>query len=380
MNGNAEQMNGPAYLDHNASSPMWPEVATTMMDLMRHPGNASSVHGFGRKYRQYVEDAREEVAALVGASAGRVIFTSGGTEANNLALNGCGRSIVLASSIEHDSVLHAGEGIRSLPVGSDGVIDQIRLEAALTEAAEPVVISVMLANNETGVVQPVADVVACAAEHGAIVHTDAVQAAGRIVVDAVGLGVDMVTLSAHKIGGPQGVGALILGRDLPISARIRGGGQERGRRAGTENMAGIAGFGVAARLARENIENMKPVGQLRDEMEKRLRKAIPDVAVFGDKVERLPNTSCFAIPGLRSETQVMALDLAGLAVSAGSACSSGKVTPSHVLRAMGVSETLAGCAIRVSFGQDNRLDDIERLVAELVALYRRVGKRPADAA
>ncbi|MCG8435891.1 MAG: aminotransferase class V-fold PLP-dependent enzyme, partial [Gammaproteobacteria bacterium] len=241
-------------------------------------------------------------------------------------------------------------------------------------------VSVMLANNETGVVQPVAQIFEIAAEAGAAVHTDAVQAAGRIALDVPALGVDMASLSAHKLGGPQGVGALILGTDAPIAAQMRGGGQERGRRAGTENTAGIVGFGVAARLAREGLTAMASVAELRDALEAKLAQAMAEVVIFGDRVPRLPNTSCFAVPGLRSETQIMALDLAGLAVSAGSACSSGKVTPSHVLSAMGVPEALAECALRVSLGPENTLAEIDRLIAALAELRGRSARRPADAA
>ncbi len=373
-------MTTPAYLDHNASSPMRREVATAIAEMMQFPGNASSVHGFGRLHRQHIEDARREVAMLVGAAADRVIFTSGGTEANNLAIKACGRSTIITSSVEHDSVLRGDDNAGRLTVDSQGVVDTVQLAKTLEADPKSVLVSVMLANNETGVIQPVAEIAKSAVQQGALVHSDTVQAAGRIEIDIARLGVAMISLSAHKIGGPQGVGALILGEEFPLSAQIRGGGQERGRRAGTENMAGIVGFGIAARLARENLYNMAAVGALRDGMEDCLRKAIPDVSIFSEKVDRLPNTSCFAIPGLRSETQVMALDLAGLAVSAGSACSSGKVTPSHVLKAMAVPDPLAGCAIRVSLGEENTMEEIERLVVTLVTLRDRTGRQSVDAA
>ena len=368
-------MNAPVYLDHNASSPMRQPVIDVMTDVMQHAGNASSVHAFGRRHRQLVEDARAEVAALAGVEASRVVFTSGGTEANNLALKASGRKPVFVSAIEHDSVLQAEADSTRLPVDADGVIKLDTLEAALSTSGGQV--SVMLANNETGVIQPIDDVVAIANDAGAIVHTDAVQAAGRIAVDIAALGAATASLSAHKLGGPQGVGALVLGTDMQIASQIKGGGQERGRRAGTENTAGIAGFGVAARLAHEDLVRMQGVAMLRDGMESSLAEALPDVVVFGDRVVRLPNTSCFAVPGLRSETQIMALDLAGLAVSAGSACSSGKVTPSHVLQAMDVPEALAACAIRVSLGPDNTKEDVARLVTALLDLSERTGRRPA---
>ena len=369
-------MNAPVYLDHNASSPMRRPVVDAMTEVMLQAGNASSVHAFGRRHRQFVEEARAEVAALAGVAAERVVFTSGGTEANNLALKASGREPLIVSAIEHDSVLNSDPGAPRVAVDANGVVDLSALQAMMPAA----LVSVMLANNETGVIQPIAEIVEIATAAGAIVHTDAVQAAGRMRLDIPLLGVAMATLSAHKIGGPQGVGALILGADMPFSAQIRGGGQERGRRAGTENTAGIVGFGVAARLAREELAAIQAVAELRDAMEVMLIQAIPDTAVFGNRVPRLPNTSCVAVPGLRSETQIMALDLAGLAVSAGSACSSGKVTPSHVLQAMGVPDALADCAIRISLGPDNTEDDVARLVAALSALSERTGRRPADAA
>ncbi len=371
-------MSAPVYLDHNASSPMRPQVVDAMTEVMHQAGNASSVHAFGRRHRQYVENARAEVAALAGVQADNVVFTSGGTEANNLALGAFARNPVLVSAVEHDSVLKADEDATRLPVDSDGVVDLTLLKRALPPNGA--LVSVMLANNETGVVQPVAEIVSITAAAGAIVHTDAVQAAGRIELDVPSLGVAMASLSAHKLGGPQGVGALILSTDIPVAAQMLGGGQERGRRAGTENTAGIVGFGVAARLARQNLTKMRAVADLRDMMEIQLRQAIPETVVFGGRVERLPNTSCFAVPGLRSEIQIMALDIAGLAVSAGSACSSGKVSSSHVLRAMGIAESLGDCAIRVSFGPENTRDDAMRLIAVLSALKDRRGRRPADAA
>ena len=357
---------------------MRPQVVDAMTEAMLLAGNASSVHAFGRRHRAYIEDARAEVAALVGVRAGQVVFTSGGTEANNLALGASAGNPVFVSAIEHDSILKTDADAVRLPVDSDGVVDLSALRNALPPNGA--LVSVMLANNETGVVQPLAEIVEIAAAAGAIVHTDAVQAAGRIVFDVRSLGVAMATLSAHKLGGPQGVGALILGAEIPVAAQIRGGGQERGRRAGTENMAGIVGFGVAAQLARLNLAEYRAIADLRDTMETQMRQAIPNAVMFGDRVERLPNTSCFAVPGLRSETQIMALDLAGLAVSAGSACSSGKVTSSHVLQAMGVAESLAECAIRVSFGPENTQDDAVRLVAALSALRDRNSRRSSDAA
>lgn len=370
-------MSAPAYLDHNASSPMRPQVVDAMTEAMLQAGNASSVHAFGRRHLHYVENARAEVAALAGVQTHQVVFTSGGTEANNLALRASTRAPVFVSAVEHDSILNADEDAVRLPVDTDGVIDLMKLEEALPSSGA--LVSIMLANNETGIVQPVGEIVKIAGAAGAIVHTDAVQAAGRIKFDVPSLGVAMASLSAHKLGGPQGVGALVLGAGFSVLAQIRGGGQERGRRAGTENTAGIVGFGVAARLAQQNLDGTGAIADLRNSMESQLHDAIPEAVVFGDRVERLPNTSCFAVPGLQSEIQIMALDLAGLAVSAGSACSSGKVTVSHVLQAMGVTTALAECAIRVSFGLENTQDDVVRLIAALSSLKDRKYSCPADA-
>ncbi len=363
-----------AYLDYNAGAPIRPAVAEAVAAHLRRPGNPSSVHAFGRAARRAIEDAREAVAALVGAAPERVVFTSGGTEANNLALSGMGRRAFLVSAVEHDSVLRAAPEARILSVDSEGRVALDALDAALDELDEvgsPALVSVMLANNETGVIQPVAEVAARARAHGALVHCDAVQGAGRIEIDMAALGVDLLTLSAHKIGGPQGVGALVLGPDVEIAPLIVGGGQERGRRAGTENVAAIAGFGVAAREAAAEIAAQPRIQALRDDLERRLKEIAPEAAVFGAGAPRLANTSCIAMPGVSSETQVMALDLEGIAVSAGAACSSGKVGPSHVLRAMGVAPERARTAIRVSLGVETCADEIDRLVAAWRALYHR---------
>lgn len=355
-------MNPPVYCDHNATTPVRPEAAQAMMAAMETVGNPSSVHRFGRTARRVVEDARDAVAALIGASGANIVFTSGGTEANNLALTGLSDHRVLVSAIEHPSVLESREGAQRLPVGSDGVVDPDALEAALAKSPGPCLVSVMLANNETGVIQPVAEVCKIAARHGARVHCDGVQAAGKIAVDMAGLGVDMLSLSAHKIGGPQGIGALVLRDGLSLNPVVRGGGQERGRRGGTENVPGLAGFGTAAILAREALGESAKLEHLRDRLEGEIRSIVPEMRVFGADAPRLPNTSCFAVSGVSSEVLLPALDLEGIATSSGSACSSGKVAASHVLAAMGGGE-LARNAIRVSFGWTSREADVERFVA-----------------
>jgi cysteine desulfurase len=364
-------MSNSIYLDHNATTPLRPQVVDAMTETMRQTGNASSVHGFGRAARARIEEARDQAAALVNAEPANIVFTGGGTEANNTVLRGSGRKRLLVSAIEHESVRLAGAGVETVPVMPDGLVDLDALEKQLASSDVPALVSVMLANNETGVIQPVADVVRVARAARALVHCDAVQAAGKVAIDIRDLGVGFLTLSAHKFGGPQGVGAIVLGPGASFEARQLGGGQERGRRAGTENVAGIVGFGVAAAIAARQLDAMTDLGSLRDAMEATLTELSPEVRVFGAGVARLPNTSCLCMPGVASTTQLMALDLAGIAVSAGAACSSGKTRISPVLSAMGASEADAASAIRVSLGWTTVAGDIERFVAAWQELYRR---------
>jgi len=370
-------MAGQVYLDFNATAPARPEVMQAVAAAMAAGGNASSIHATGRAARTLVEDARAAVASLVAADPGGVIFTGSGTEANNQALRCSGRDRTLVSAIEHESVLRARPDAETIPVGSDGVIDLAALDALLRKESRPAIVSVMLANNETGVIQPVAEIARVAHAHGALVHSDAVQAVGKIAVDVTALGVDLLSLSAHKIGGPQGVGALIAGDPSSVSRLIHGGGQERGLRAGTENVPGIAGFGAAARAALAGLSDFADLAPLRDRLEAGLRAFDPEVTVFGREVARLPNTSNFATPGLSSETQVIGLDLAGIAVSAGSACSAGKIEAPYVLLAMGMPETLARCAVRVSLGWTTTSADIEALLAAWQSLRRRARRNSA---
>ena len=358
------------YLDHNATTPVRPEAAEAVARALTQHGNASSVHRFGRLVRHTLDEARESVASLVDVSPANIIFTSGGTEANNQALRGFDGQ-VLISAVEHGSVLGAREDVQVVDVNADGVVVLEKLREKLASCDGPALISVMLANNETGALQPLGDVVRLAHENGSLVHCDAVQAAGKINVSFRDLGVDMMSLSAHKLGGPQGVGALIVRDGLDPEPLLRGGGQERRRRAGTENVAGIAGFGAAARIAQDKLEWFAGLTGLRDELESRLRAAVPDVVIHGIDAERLPNTSCIGLPGLTAEIQVMQLDLAGIAVSAGSACSSGKVAPSHVLLAMGQDDATAQSAIRVSLGWNSGRRDVDGLVDAWVAMAQR---------
>lgn len=365
----------PAYLDHNATAPLRPEVLAAMTEVLGGPGNASSIHRFGREARKRIEGARATVAALVNVAPDQVIFTSGGSEANNLALRGPEVASLIVGATEHEAVLQPAHGaglpMRLLPVLADGRADLAALERLLAELPRPALVALMLANNETGVIHPVAEAAAIARGAGAILHCDAIQAAGRLPLDLAALGATSLSLSAHKIGGPQGVGALIVAQGHDLDPLIRGGGQEMGRRAGTENVAGIVGFGTAARLAAAEIGQWTEVAALRDRYEAAVLAACPAAPVHGVAAPRLPNTSLIGMPGVSAETQVMAFDLEGLAVSSGAACSSGKVRPSHVLLAMGVAPEGAREAIRVSLGRGTTGPEVDRLIAAWTTLWRR---------
>jgi cysteine desulfurase len=365
------------YLDWNATAPLRPQAEEALRQALSLPGNASSVHAEGRAARRLVEQAREQVAALVGAQPHNVFFTSGGTEANMLALTpaieGEGekrpRDRLLMSAIEHASVRTGGrfprEMVGDVPVAADGQVNLAALAEEIGKTARPLV-SLMLANNETGVVQPVAEAAAIVQAAGGLLHVDAVQGPGRIACDIGSLGADLVTLSAHKIGGPKGVGAIVRrAEDIHFpDPLIRGGGQERGIRAGTENVAGIAGFGAAAAAAREQFAaEATHMKRLRDGLESGLKAVTQSAVIFGETAERLPNTTLFAVEGMKAETAVIAFDLEGLAVSSGAACSSGKVQPSHVLAAMGVPPGLLRGAVRVSLGWSTTKVDVECFLA-----------------
>ena len=359
------------YLDWNATTPLRPEAREAMAAAWELSGNPSSVHAEGRQARRLVEEARASIAAAVGALPRNVVFASGGTEANALALapglrRGSGAPVerLLVSAIEHASVLAGGrfaaDAIGTVGVTSSGVLDLDHLRAMLGNGP-PALVSVMSANNETGAVQPVVEVGEIVHAAGGLLHVDAIQALGKIPFDINAMNADLATLSAHKIGGPKGAGAVILAEGvLGLAPLLRGGGQEQGRRAGTENVAGIAGFGAAAKAAMAaqagaaiSLEN------LRNRLENGLRQT-PDVIVFSESVPRLPNTTLFTVPGLRAETAVIGFDLAGIAVSSGSACSSGKVQPSHVLEAMRLGPELAQGAVRLSLGWSTSEADIDR--------------------
>lgn len=366
-------MSERAYLDWNATAPLRPEALVAMLAALEEAGNPSSVHAEGRAARRLVEQARGQVAAAVGAGADDVVFTAGGTEANALALtpgwqlSGRVAERLIVSAVEHPSVLAGGrfpaDRISTAPVNAHGAIDLDALKAQLA-ADGPALVSLMLANNETGAVQPVPEAARIVHEAGGILHVDAVQALGRMPVDARALGADLLTISAHKIGGPKGNGALIVSDPAlrwPVPL-IRGGGQERNRRAGTENVAGIAGFGAAAEAAAYNLPiETKHMSALRSDLEAGLT-AVDGIVIFSQQVPRLPNTTLFALKGIRAETAVIAFDLEGVAVSSGAACSSGKVQASHVLAAMGIQPEIALGAIRVSLGPTTKKADINRCI------------------
>ena len=361
------------YFDWNATAPLRREARSAMLAALDVVGNPSSVHAEGRGARRIIEEARDQVAALVGGEARNVTFTSGGTEANMAALSPSARNAgvagkrLLVSAIEHPSVLAGGRfpaaAVERLPVTAEGMIDLSALAGRLAASESPALVSLMFANNETGAVQPVSEAARLVHDAGAILHVDAVQAVGRIPCDINALGADLLTVSGHKIGAPKGVGALIRRAGTLLDPLVTGGGQERGLRAGTENTAGIAGFGAAAAAARQNLaaDGARMV-RLRASLEGKLKAATPEVVIFGAAAVRLPNTILFAVPGLKAETAVIAFDLEGVAVSSGAACSSGKVQPSHVLAAMGVPPGLANGAIRVSLGPTTTESDVDRLI------------------
>lgn len=351
----------PTYLDYNATAPCRPAAQAAVADALALGGNASSVHGAGRAARALLERARGQVAALADADPADVIFTSGATEADNLAIAGLGASRVLISAVEHDAVAAARPDATVVPVDVTGQVDLGALDRLLAETASGrLLVSVMAVNNETGVIQPIEAVAGRVRAAGGMLHVDAAQASGRLDIGPIWAHADLMSLSAHKMGGPPGVGALLARVDTDLAARQVGGGQERRRRAGTENLAGIAGFGAAAEeLSAGWSTEATRITALRDDLEARVAGIAPGARIAGADAPRVGNVSCIALPGLAAEKQVMALDLAGVAVSAGAACSSGKVTRSRVLDAMGWPPDLAGAAIRVSLGWASTADDVE---------------------
>ena len=377
----APQAAGRIYLDYNATAPLRPEAKAAMIAALDVAGNPSSVHSEGRKARGVIEAARESVARLVSGKPSEVVFTSGATESNAWVMAQPWDTIFVGG-VEHDSVLAParanGAQVVTLSTGPDGrvAVEAVASRVLSGAATGRTLIALQLANNETGIIQDVADVAAFAREHGLFVHTDAVQAPGRIPVDFAGLGADTMSLSAHKLGGPKGVGALVIRDRLDLVPLVRGGGQERRRRAGTENLAGIAGFGAAAEAALRDLQTASRIEKMRNDLEAAVRAAVPSTVIIAEAAPRLGNTTALALPGKLAETLVIRLDLAGIAVSAGSACSSGKVGSSHVLDSMGLPNAITAGTIRVSLGPQTTTDDI----AAFVAAWKDIASKAALAA
>jgi len=383
------------FLDHNATSPLRPEARAIMLEALGHAGNASSVHADGRRARQTIDMARRNVAALAGTVATNIVFTSGATEANALALGGAisaaasaGQRItrLIVSSIEHESITanaalceetFPGVRVSTCPVTAQGVLDLVALKQILSEGKGRALVSVMAVNNETGIIQPVGEAAKLARDNGALFHCDAVQAAGKIPLEFDGAGFDYLTLSSHKIGGPQGAGALAVRAGAPMSARQRGGMQETALRAGTENVAALAGFGSAAQDAVSQLGEMSRWHTRRAALESHLRVACADAVIVGGDASRVGNTVCVAAPGISAETMVIALDLDGFSVSAGSACSSGKMSASHVLAAMHAEPSTAQAAIRVSFGWNTSDEELDRFAEAWGRVVKRARARAA---
>jgi cysteine desulfurase len=375
-----------AYFDHNATTPLDPAAAEVMGRVLReHFGNASSVHRFGQEAKAILDEARSSIATLIGAEPSELVFTSGGTEADNLALRGAaealeptGRRHLIATAIEHEAVLvtvralaRRGWRLTLLPVDTTGSVRPEALEAALTD--DTAIVSVMHANNEIGTIQPVAELARLARARGAVFHTDAVQSVGKVPVDVRALGVDLLALSAHKFGGPKGAGALWIRRGIRVAPILTGGKHERARRAGTENVPAIAGFGTVARSAAGKIaEDMPRVAALRDRLESEILARVPGTAVNGEREPRVPNTTNISFDRVEAESLLIALDLEGIAVSTGAACSSGTLEPSHVLRAMGLPAHRTQNSIRFSLGAENTDAEVDYLLGKLPAAVEKL--------
>ena len=354
-------MKPPIYMDYNATSPVLPQVRERMGELDALPLNASSIHAMGRKAKQVLEDSRTTIANYISAWPDEVIFTANGTEANNLALKGIeGRSLMMAAT-EHSSIIEiakAATGTMILPVEENGLLNIGTLEKAL-QGCESALVSVMLVNNETGLIQPIREIAALVHKYGGLMHTDAVQAVGKLTFDFTTLGVDMLTIAAHKVGGPVGVGALIVKNDVKLNSQMLGGGQEKRRRAGTENIAAVAGFAALI----DNLPDLSNLMPLREKLETEIFAISPTSRLISKGAGRVANTISIITPSLSSELQLMHLDLAGICVSAGSACSSGRIEASHVLQAMGYSKEESSSAIRISMGWATTEVELDAFIA-----------------
>ena len=378
------------YLDYNATSPVAPEVVEAVARAMREDfGNPSSVHSYGQRAKGALDRARSEVASLIGAGPTEVVFTSGGTESDNFAIRGAydalaasGRRRIVTTGIEHEAVLNTvkalalrGAEVITVPAGRDGLVNP----AAVAEHvnSETALVSVMLANNEVGTIQPLAEIALLSKAHGAVFHTDAVQAAGKIPVSVRSLGIDLLSMSAHKFSGPKGVGAIWIRRGVRLVSQATGGRQERSRRGGTENVPGIVGMGVAATLAQQALSRAGDVAALRDRLETSILGSVPGTVVNGARDQRVPNTTNISFDGIEAESLLIALDLEGVAVSTGSACSSGTLEPSHVLKAMGLPQAFARNSLRFSLGASTTAEEIDFVAGalpRLVTKLRRLGR------
>ena len=362
------------YLDYNATTPLRDEVKKEMLDIMGPPLNASSVHSFGRQAKTHLENARTSISNFVNANSDQIIFTSGGTEANSMIMQIFKRPLI--SSIEHDAVIASSKNPNFIDVDSNGLVKIDDLEVKIKKF-NPDIISVMWANNETGVIQPMRDIVKIAKKYKVYIHCDAVQALGKIDIDFKASGLNSLAISSHKIGGPVGVGALIVDDPYNLNPIILGGGQERGHRSGTENLIGIVGFGSAARKIFLDNTEINNIMSLQKKFEKLIKSKLPNIKIFGENVPRLPNTTCVYMPHMNADAQVIAMDLEGFSVSAGSACSSGKVKSSHVLEAMG-AKWASNKSIRISSGWQNTKNDLEKLAQFYVELYKRTESKEKE--
>ena len=376
------------YLDYNATAPVRPAAKLAVMAALDHVGNASSIHQEGRKARGLMEAAREQVAKLINAQSKEITFTSGGTESNNLVLasdlGALGKKQPLAATLlsatEHPSLIKAQElsprPVELINVDENGILDLAHLEQLLQAWQQksdlPVLVSVMLVNNETGVIQPMQEITALVHKYRGFIHADAIQALGKVEINFETMNVDLLSLSSHKIGGPQGAGALVIRLGMLVDSYVKGGGQELGLRAGTENIPAISGFGAAAQECREELKNKNQYNEMRQELEAKIKQISPAAVIFATAVDRVATTSCFAIEGLTAERALMSFDLGGIAISSGSACSSGKVSQSHVLKAMGINDDVALCALRLSFGWNTKPQELDMFIEEYTKIYQRM--------
>jgi cysteine desulfurase len=365
------------YFDHNATTQLKGSIAESMFDYSHLPGNASSIHSFGRKSKRLIEEARLSIATALGIDEldnYRIIFTASGSESNNLAINSFKNHLVITSRSEHLSILNAVKtisNVKYVDINNDGLVDLNNLEQILANYSGPKLVSIIFANNETGVIQDIEKIAQLSHNYGAMLHSDITQIIGKIDINFKQLNLDLATISAHKFGGPQGAACLIAKKNITINPLILGGGQEQGARAGTENILAIHGFGMAAKLLSENLDKVNEIKYLRDYIEKNLAN---HAIIVAGNITRLGNTSCLIMPHVSSETQLINFDLSNIALSAGSACSSGKISVSHVLKSYGYSDDLASCAIRVSLGLDNNLQQADRFISAWLEIYNRLSK------